>query len=316
MTHRTLGLLDPSLNSKNTGDQIIAESVHMELSELLPNVEIVRLPTQTVLSRSERAAARSITRFVVGGTNILNGNIPRYLQWKLDPISYWHYRQKVSTMGVGWWQYQPPSNRVSRTIWRQVIGAGANSVRDTYTADRLARLGIPSTNTSCPTVWRLPSLHTVAEARPSSVVMTITDYNRNVERDLRLVRGLRDRYRRVLAWPQGSRDRDYLRGLDRSIEFLGPTVRDFDAALDDGLDYVGTRLHAGVRALQRGARSAIVAIDNRATEIASDIGLPVISKSLCGDDWERVDDRRPLTLNIPHAAIDRWKRGLVEWLEE
>ncbi|MDV2976877.1 UNVERIFIED_CONTAM: polysaccharide pyruvyl transferase family protein [Actinomycetes bacterium ARC8] len=310
----TIGWLDPSLNSRNTGDQIIADAVHRELSTTLADAAIVRLPTQTFLSKAERELAKSCDKFIVGGTNILNGNIPRYIQWRLDPGSYQTYKGRVSTMGVGWWQYQAPANKLSQHIWRKVLGKGTNSVRDSYTQRRLAEHGISSVNTSCPTVWGLPATTEASAVAPDQVLMTITDYHKNPQRDLRLIEGLRDRYREVLVWPQGSQDREYLRGLDPKIKFIGPELSDFDSALSHGsIDYVGTRLHAGIRALQFGIKSTILAIDNRATEISRDIGISIMSNSLSADDWNEVDNRKPISLAIPHTAIGQWKEDVGAW---
>jgi polysaccharide pyruvyl transferase WcaK-like protein len=316
MTESTrVGWLDPSLNSKNTGDQIIADAVHRELQETLIDAEIVRLPTQTFLKRSERSLADSCQKFVVGGTNILNGNIPRYIQWKIDPGSYSTYRNRVSTMGVGWWQYQRGANRFSRHVWRNVLQAGENSVRDSYTETRLSEIGVRSINTSCPTVWRLPARPSFSAEAPSSVLMTITDYHKNPTRDARLILGLRERFDEVLVWPQGSQDREYLSGIDGDVKFIGPELSDFDDVLASRtVDYVGTRLHAGIRALQHGVRSTILAIDNRAAEISRDIGLSIMSNDLTTADWKRVDDRESIDLRIPHDAIGQWKENLHKWV--
>lgn len=43
------------------------------------------------------------------------------------------------------------------------------------------------------------------------------------------------------------------------------------------VDYVGSRLHGGIHALQNGRRTIIIAVDNRATEIKKDTNLPVIA---------------------------------------
>ena len=43
------------------------------------------------------------------------------------------------------------------------------------------------------------------------------------------------------------------------------------------MDFVGTRLHGGIRALQKGHRTLIIGIDNRAIEINRDTGLPVLN---------------------------------------
>ena len=43
-------------------------------------------------------------------------------------------------------------------------------------------------------------------------------------------------------------------------------------------DYVGTRLHAGILALNYRKRTLIIAVDNRAAEMKTDINLPVIAR--------------------------------------
>ncbi|WP_323960950.1 polysaccharide pyruvyl transferase family protein [Arthrobacter sp. JZ12] len=307
-----VGWLDPSLNSRNTGDQIIADAVETELAGMLPDSYLLRLPTQTYLTRKERQLAAHCSDFVVGGTNLLNGNIPTYIQWKLDPHTVHTYKGSVSLLGVGWWQYQAKPNLLSRSLWRGLLGAGVNSVRDGYTQKMLTEVGVESINTGCPTMWRLPSEIPVSDKRPSGVIMTLTDYHRNPLRDAKLVRGLKERYEEVLVWPQGSKDRTYVRSLDRGVQFLGDGLEDFNSALNSRqFDYVGTRLHAGVRALQLGAKSTIVAVDNRAVEIAKHTGLPVISGNLEARDWAVVDERSDIRLELPREAINNWKAAFV-----
>ena len=48
--------------------------------------------------------------------------------------------------------------------------------------------------------------------------------------------------------------------------------------MSENIDYVGTRLHAGIRALQHKKRTIIIGIDNRAIEKAKDFNLTVIDR--------------------------------------
>ena len=48
--------------------------------------------------------------------------------------------------------------------------------------------------------------------------------------------------------------------------------------IQGNVDYVGTRLHAGIFALNHKVRSIIVAVDNRAIEIAKDTNLPIVRR--------------------------------------
>lgn len=312
MSDLTIGWLDPSINSRNTGDQIIADAVEAELRELVPKATLLRIPTQTFLSRMERSIASKCDHFIVGGTNLLNGNIPAYMQWKLDPHTMSIYRGRVSLLGVGWWQYKNHPNFVARRTWSALLGDGVHSVRDDYTAAMLEAVGINSRNTSCPTLWRVPTNIEFSKSQPDSVIFTITDYHKDPVQDARLIAGLRARYTNVVAWAQGAKDREYIKHIARGVSFLGESLVDFDEALNSrGFDYVGTRLHAGVRALQHGAKSTIIAVDNRAPEIARTTGLPVVSRQLDAAAWEAIDSRQPLGLALPTENIASWKNSLV-----
>jgi polysaccharide pyruvyl transferase WcaK-like protein len=78
-------------------------------------------------------------------------------------------------------------------------------------------------------------------------------------------------------------------------------------ASDLDIDYVGNRLHAGIRALQHGRRTIIVAIDNRAREMGQDFALPTVDRT----DIERLEHLVPApfetAVKLPNEAIARWK---------
>lgn len=307
-----LGWMDPSIGSRNTGDEIIADAVEAELANLLPGATVLRIPTQKWLGRHERKLVNACNHFVVGGTNILNGNIPQYMQWKLDPALLAALRGRTSLLAVGWWQYNNEPNVLSRTIWRELIASGTNSVRDNYTASILRSIGIDCRYTSCVTMWNLPEKIDIQERRPEGVIVTVTDYHRDPVRDFKLLSGLKQRYRSVIAWPQSERDEEYLKSLDRSVVLLGRRLDDFNDALTSGsYDFVGTRLHAGIRALQLGVKATIVAVDNRASEISKSTGLPVVSRQLTADDWKQIEDRSPIKLSIPVSQINAWRRDFA-----
>ena len=75
------------------------------------------------------------------------------------------------------------------------------------------------------------------------------------------------------------------------------------------IDYVGTRLHAGIRAFNMGKCFLIIAVDNRARQMGENKGLPVI---------ERFDSREALVnathstiryeIHLPWDNIEQWKR--------
>lgn len=308
-----LGWLDPSLSSDNSGDQIIAEAV-WKLLQLAEVSEVVRLPTQRLMTREEKRKAATCERFVVGGTNLLNANYLKYRQWRLDPSVIRILRGKVLLCGVGWWQYEAATRPMTARLWRHLLSADGHSVRDEYTLKRLNAMDIAGINTGCPTMWELPRESTWQRSK-ENVVITLTDYNRSPELDAKFVSTLSDYYDRIFLWPQGASDREYVGRLAVDINLLSDGVDSFNEILASGtVDYVGTRLHAGVRALQYGVKSSIVAVDNRATEISRDTGLPIIPRSSIVQGVAQHHARNSLSLRMPTKAIAQWRADFLHSL--
>ncbi|OUE31571.1 Polysaccharide pyruvyl transferase [Clavibacter michiganensis] len=303
-------LLDPSISSANIGDQIIRENV----LRALDGVMLLQgsLPTQTRLNHSQRKTAQRAKLAVVGGTNLLSSNMPWYRQWKLDPLVARSLRHKVVLLGVGWWQYQGEPNRYTTRMLKEVLAPDlVHSVRDEYTKDRLERMGFQVSNTACPTMWGLDRHNGVVSERPAQVILTLTDYNRDVAEDEWLISLVAEHYERVVIWPQSIRDAAYAKTLRGDFTIAEPTLAAYDALLAAGdSDYVGTRLHGGVRALESGAWGVIVAVDNRALEISRDTGLPVHARGERDAIRETVVRRAALDVHLPYDEIDAWKAQL------
>ena len=63
------------------------------------------------------------------------------------------------------------------------------------------------------------------------------------------------------------------------IEIINPHLSDYDNFLKKHeVDFIGTRLHGGIRALQHKRRSIIIGIDNRATELVNQENISNLSK--------------------------------------
>jgi polysaccharide pyruvyl transferase WcaK-like protein len=306
-------VLDPSMGSANLGDEIIRQAVFEHLEKFTGAVS--RVPTQHCPNREERARLSRSRVAVVGGTNLLSSNMPFYRQWRVGAPAIPLIRHKAILLGVGWWQYQRPPNRYSRAFIRHVLNPDyLHSVRDDYTLRRLQDLGFMVINTGCPTLWGLRDNRVPRERSSDTCLVTVTDYNKRPGVDRRMIENLCDIYPRVIAWPQSPRDIDYLRVLGVSVEVLAPTLGALDALLErESPDYVGTRLHGGVRAMQAGCFAQIVAVDNRAIEMGRDFGLPVIRRDAVLRLRES-DLRRKGQICIPDAAVADWKAKFKEQL--
>lgn len=310
-------LFDTSIATANTGDEIIMDSVRRELHKVLEKQFWITLPTQDYIGRVGRKYVHNANLCIVGGTNLLSSHYVKYRQWKVSPFDALLLRGKAVLMGVGWWQYQDQPDTITKHFYRTVLAQGSNvlhSVRDEYTKKMLNAIGITNVvNTCCPTMWCLEKNHCskIPTERGESVVTTLTDYNKNPELDRLLLKELAKRYTRVIAWPQGVGDRDYMMqlGLTTIIE---PGLRSLDQALNENkVDYVGTRLHAGVRSLQHGRRTIVVSVDNRATEIARDTGLTVVERNDVETLQHALDEVRSVNIHLPDKAIAEWKDSML-----
>jgi hypothetical protein len=89
--------------------------------------------------------------------------------------------------------------------------------------------------------------------------------------------------------------------------YVKPSLQALDEILTIDIDYLGTRLHAGIRALQNKKRTLILAVDNRAIEISKDTNLPVVPRN----DWESItswiESAYETRIRLPWSNIDKWK---------
>jgi hypothetical protein len=171
-------------------------------------------------------------------------------------------------------------------------------------------------NTGCPTMWGLSIEHcqSIPSIKSRNVVFTLTDYCRSPKDDLQLIKLLKYSYEKVFFWIQGTGDLSYLSslwGAQPQIDFhiLNPNLNSFDELLrsSDSLDYVGTRLHAGIRSLQMKRRSIIIGVDNRAIEKRRDFGIEVVDRG----DFDRlkvlINEPFSTKINLKNENIAHWK---------
>jgi polysaccharide pyruvyl transferase WcaK-like protein len=321
-------LLDPSLRdhqgnrSINLGDVIIYESVAKQLSALFGDAAIFRISTHACLEKRHYDLIRTSDIVIIGGTNILSSDIRAYNQWKLSEQRYYYLFPELKNIvlfGVGWWQYQHAPTVTTKRFYRKILSKEFfHSVRDSYTRDMLASAGIANVfNTSCPTTWDLDGMATNRKNLAcKNCLFMLTDYSRDPIADTRMIEIVFQYYPGdIYFFPQGSCDKEYLGSLEiyqknkDKINILDHAVDAFyDCINTTDINYIGTRLHGGTKCLQRGIDTVIISIDNRAGEIANDIGLPAVKRSNLKmiEDW--IIGReifRPIRL--PLDAIGKWK---------
>src|SRR5699024_1450593 len=151
---------------------------------------------------------------------------------------------------------------------------------------KLKSIGIDNVvNTGCPTLWNLTADHCneIPTNKSKVVVATITDYMQDTERDSFMLNTLKKQYESVFIWLQGSNDFNYFNSFDNDIkegiQIIPANLSLYNNFLDThDCDFVGTRLHAGIRAMQKKKRTIILSVDNRAREMGRDFNLNVLDR--------------------------------------
>lgn len=315
-----IGLIDPALYkenviSPNIGDLIISRATHREIRKIFGgDTDILRIPSHAYPGFKAIKKLSSVQHTFVGGSNLLWFRWWAPASWKIGPLGALFYRDLI-LMGVGWGAYDIAPNTYGQWMSNLVLSDQyLHSFRDEFTAKiakEKLKVGFTS-NTACPTMWCLTSdlLQSIHKKRGDECIFSLTDYAKNPHLDKQLISDLERAYAgKLLFWPQGSGDLEYCRSLGYTGKFIDRSFEKLLELLSHGYnyDYVGTRLHAGILCLEHKVRSLIIAIDNRAHEIASDTQLPVIDRKDRQGllNWIEEDFRPELTL--PLSEISSWQ---------
>jgi polysaccharide pyruvyl transferase WcaK-like protein len=320
----SIGIHDPAIGTGNIGDYIISDSVERELNEVFKYNFKISFPSQEKISLISYRKINKMKYTFVGGSNLLSSNMNKRNQWKINMIDA-IFINKAILIGVGWWQYQQKPNLYTRLLLKRVLNNNyIHSVRDSFTENQLKSIGITNIlNTACPTTWMLTDKHCqdIPRKKAENVVTTITDYMKDFKLDKILIEILQKNYKKVFLWIQGSNDFEYFQSLkieSKVIEIIPPSLKEYDYVLEnnESLDFVGTRLHAGIRALQKKKRTIVVAIDNRAIEKSKDINLKIINRNNLEYELENLINIEFTTkINLPLENIERWKKQFKKDIE-
>lgn len=311
-------LFDPSIEnndyspSSNLGDLIIQEAVNRELLSIFNKCDIKRISTQTYLKQEQIRTFHNCSLIFVGGTNLLSSKMNEYRQWKISLFNSFRISNAI-LLGVGWWQYQENPNLYTKTILRCALSNKIlHSVRDNYTKLKLESIGIKNVlNTGCPTMWLLAELkpYEIPSSKAENVLLMLTDYYQDIDLDKKLIEVLVRQYKTVFAWPQGRNDIEYIRNFNLPVVILEHSLESLDNFIKSGIqfDYIGTRLHGGIRCLLARKRSLILEVDNRAKEIAIDTGITKAQR----DNFDYIKQwiEKPLItkINLDINLINKWK---------
>jgi len=310
-------VFDTRICDNNLGNQIIMDSVDAVLKKMFPQAFFVPLPYLDSIGKEACAYVKASNYTFFGGTNALSSEMRTYRQWGLDSDIAGRI-SGVVLLGVGWWQYQDVPDDYTRNILRNVLHPEHyHSVRDSFTARQLQAAGFQNVfNTGCPTLWPLTPEHcaSIPVDKAEDVLLTFTCYRQNPEIDRKLAEILKKMYRNVYYWIQSPGDAAYISHILPDAKIVGPRLEYLDAILASPLDieYVGTRLHAGVRAMQHRRRTTIIEVDNRAREMRLDFKLPSIPREEILSLEVRLNGEFKTELTMPWRTIDNWKQQFAD----
>ena len=286
-------LFDTSVGSCNKGDEIIMQSCRRALAPILRDHFVITLPTHTPLAHGYQNSHRFGVGAYYGdaewkflcGTNILNANL-------LVPVPLWNlhlwnarYAKGTVCVGVGMGDERDRPTLYTRRFYASVLSKTfIHSTRDERTAEFLRGMGFRAVNTGCCTLWGLDEAfcRTIPPGKGRDVVFTLTDYKPDPVLDRRLVEILVQEYENVYFWTQGKGDFSYFQSLGDGlpVTVIPPSLEAYEELLRrPELDYVGTRLHGGIKAMQMGRRAVILSVDNRAEDMHRDFSLCILPRS-------------------------------------
>jgi polysaccharide pyruvyl transferase WcaK-like protein len=311
-TFRQITILNTAIASTNLGDQIIMDAIRKQTDALFPDDFAFSVASHDYMGAKSRGLIQKSDFAIASGTNLLSSRMWLRAPWKLRMADGFRINNVV-LMGCGWYQYQRATDPYSRWLLRSVLSKNhQHAVRDSYSMINLAKLGITNVvNTSCPTLWELSPDYcaTLPKTKAREVVTTVNTYMPDRDADRRMLEILAKHYDRVHIWIQTAGDWAYARDLVPNLERLAPSLGAFNTLLEThpSLDYVGNRLHAGIRALQLGRRAIIVEIDNRAAEMGRDFGLPTVARTDFAKFEAMITGPLPIKVTPPVDRIAAWK---------
>ncbi len=316
-------IFDTAIGTTNLGDEIILQCLEEQLAFLLDNCFLMRFSTHTKnmpLSRYFLETPKIQFSYeadfkLIMGTNLLSRNIRRtQSQWPVNRLDSWLYDNCIMA-GVGTTLREGKITAYSRKIYQRILRPDfCHSVRDEESKRLLESIGFQALNTGCPTLWKMTPefCRQIPIAKASRVVFSLSGYppQQNRDRDADLIRILRENYQELYFWGQTSADEPYLDTFEQVGDIKRIcSLKRYQDILDSGdIDYVGTRLHGGVYAMQHKVRSIIIAIDHRARGFHETNNLFICERDEIPQKLTNMIQGEIVTdIHLRQDEIDLWK---------
>lgn len=275
-------IFDTAVGSSNHGDDIILQSCEKAILPLLDHGFSMRFATHLSNFRLYQYFRNGIKiqfaddcdyKFIMG-TNLLTSDIISTRgQWMIGPVSKRLYKDSI-LFGVGITQDNKKITPLTKYIYKNILSKDiVHSVRDEQSVQLLKNFlgeGYTVVNTGCPTLWSLtPDIcEGIPVKKGKDVITTLSGQAHHLDTvwDQKLVSILEREYNHIYFWAQTSADQTYFESLQHSKNAtIIYSLKNYASLCENAnIDYVGTRLHGGIYAMQHGVRTLIVEIDHRA----------------------------------------------------
>lgn len=315
-------LFDTAIGTFNRGDDIILNSAQECLAPLINQSYVMRLGTHISNlnlyhylrnSKKLKFVDECDYKFVLG-TNLLTSNVIRTIgQWAVGPLSKRLYKDSIM-VGVGITKDNQKPTLCTKAFYKDILRKDiAHSVRDEQSKKMLESIcDVKVINTGCPTLWGLtPEVcNRIPVQKAKNVVFTVSGQKKyqNPERDQLLLSIVEANYDKIYFWVQTYEDEGYFKSLkcEKDVQYVY-SLKEYGAICDNGdVDYVGTRLHGGIFAMQHGVRSVIVEIDHRAKGFREINNINTISRDNLEGLSDYVNGTIKTEVHLKDAEIKEW----------
>lgn len=321
-------IFDTALGTSNVGDEIILDSIEQSMDYLFDNNFAVRLATHVNnFSNLQMLRNAPKVRFFknadlkfVCGTNLISqkriGKVNS--QWQLKMSNLPIYKDCI-LVGAGATTGDTKLDFLARCLYRNVLSSKyTHSVRDEQSKQLIESLGLRAINTGCPTLWKLTPDHCrqIPKKKGQKCILSVSGYKeqRDAVNDQLMIDVLKANYPDLTAWIQTTEDEAYLSALHGTEKIKRIySLRQYQKTLCEGdVDYVGTRLHGGVFALQNYRRSIIISIDHRAEGFHESNNLPIVRRREISSHLDNIiNSSWPTEIEIDLEAIEKFKGQFI-----
>lgn len=318
-------LFDTSVGTTNKGDDIIMMSTVRGLTEILDKNYVVKIPThitpfswyQTHFWWKAKWVKNADLKFICG-TNLLANNL-RYPVNDLN-VHLWNCSPMENSIlvGVGNSLLNKTINQYTRKIYDKILSHDLiHSTRDDETTEMLKKMGFKAITTGCVTLWGLTPEHCaeIPTQKADEVVFTLTGPQRDEKWDQKMLDILKKNYRKRYFYVQTIWDMEYFNKLKRleDVEIICPDVYAYGKFLDThDVDYVGTRLHGGIFAMQHKKRTIILTIDNRARNITKVSNLNTLERNKVFDLDDMINSEFATNITMDYNVLNSWKHQFIK----